>query len=612
MSLLSRARAAYSAFTESRTIEDPRTSLSNPANWLTEWVTGAPSSSGVAVNERSALGYSATFACINVLSKDVGQLPAQVFKRNGEDRELARDHRVYKLLHDRPNPYMTPFTMKQTITAHMVGWGNGFLEIESNGAGEPVNLWPLPPSCTKAVVRPDGTKVIVTTRSNGQEIGLPAERVLHLPGLGFDGISGYSVISLARESIGTGMAAEKFSAGFFKRGAIPGLVLQTPNKLSPEARKNIKESWKMQHEGLDKSHRTALLEEGVTINTLGISQKDSEFLETSKFSIEQVARFFDVPLMRLHSTTAITSWGTGLEQWNRGYLVHTLGPWLTLWEESCNWALLRENERKKYYVEFLRESLLQGDMAAKVAYYQGLFGMGAISPNGIARKENLPAAETGGDARFVPLNYVPLDLAINPPEPSPSPFGGPTGEPSDPPPDPPARARHTALMRQRIERAQLHSLKRAVERYVRQEAQAARAALKRGTPAGFQAAMDTFWVSFPESMTRDLSPVLRSYFDLLVGAIEDEGRTFTLAERELLEHEIAQFERRIGTGHIRASQDGFRDAIIGADEPMGAVESLVTVWETSRAENVSRSIAAAFADHITTTANHLFGFKAAA
>lgn len=598
MKLTDRVRAAYSAFKESRSIEDPRTNLSNPANWLADWMTDGRSSSGVSVNERSALGYSAAFACINVLSKDVGQLPAQVFRRAGDDRELARKHAAYRLLHDRPNEYMTPFTLKQTITAHMVGWGNGFLEIESNGAGEPVALWPLLPDRTRAIVNDNGDKVVRTRLANGEEVGLPAARVLHLPGLGFDGMSGYSVINLARESIGAGMAAEKFSAGFFKRGAIPGLVLQTPNKLSPEARKNIKESWKMQHEGLDKSHRTALLEEGVTIETLGISQKDSEFLETSKFSIEQVARFFDVPLMRLHSTTAITSWGTGLEQWNRGYLVHTLGPWLTQWEESCNWSLLKESERDEFYIEFLREALLEGDSTAKANLATALFGTGSMSPNQIARKFNLPSFGDDGNERFVPANFVTLKNAINPPEPP---------APKAPAPaKPPARG-----MRSRLEAALAHSLKRAAERYVRQEAQEVRRAMKKGTAADFQSTMDTFWGSFPQSISRDLGPVLRSYFTLLAGSLEDEFRSFTAAEMELMQKAAADFETRASAGHITASQDGLRMAIT-SNASLDAVEPLVAAWEVNRAEQLARSIASGFADHITDTAHNIFGLKAAA
>lgn len=533
----------YALGIESRSSpENPSTSLSNPAAWLTEALGGAPTHSGVVVSERTALQYAAAFACINVLSKDIAQLPVFVYRRDGDERSAAREHSVWRLLHDRPNPMMTPFSFKQALQAHACSWGNGYAEIEYARNGTPINLWPLLPDRTKVVVR-NGQKWFVTRvrEEDGSERDVPlaSERVLHVPGLGFDGITGYSVIRLARNAIGTGMAAEEFSARLFLNGASPRIALKTPNKLTPEARVNLKMSWDAAYAGLSNAHRTAVLEEGLTVDKIGLPAKDQQLIEASDFSIGQMARFFDIPLMRLHSTTPITSWGTGLEQWQRAYLIHTLGPWLVQWEESCNWSLLNDTDRPTHFVEFLREALLQGDMAAQAQYFTALFNVGGISPNQIARKLNMPAGGKEGDEKFIPLNMVPLSMAgeLARREPGPPPSDNPK---NDDEPDPPRaaeraspkvglRQQRAAQSRHRMQNSYIRVYEQVAGRVVTKQVERTRRAAERLEKDGNVAAF-THWV--------------REFFEKERPVMQDAFLPITLALGELVADDVL---REIGS-----------------------------------------------------------------
>ncbi len=542
--------------------ENPSTSLANPAAWLSSAFGALPTWAGNTVTERTSLTYAAAFACINVLSKDLAQLPCNVYKRNGEERTIARDTDVYRVMHDRPNPMMTPFTFKQTLQAHAVSWGNGYAEIEYDNRGRVLHLWPLLPDRTRIVVK-NGKKWFVTrvddSRTNSdlndgpsgglagasqngsvsepKYVGLSSDQVLHVPGLGFDGLKGYSVIRMARQAIGAGIAAEQFTAQFFSNSATPRLALKHPGKLSNEAQDRLRIQFEAATSGLSNAHRSMILAEGMEVEKLGLPAKDAELLESSKFGIEQMARFFDIPLMRLHSTTGITSWGTGLEQWQRAYLTHTLGPWLVQWEEAINYSCFTDAERPVYYAEFLREALLQADHAARGQFYREMFGIGAISPNEIARKENLPQGPSEGDERFVPLNYVPLSLAVQLLQDQTKLGGGTDGKTPDgtvPPKTPPEKKaiapgeirRGGAVFRLRAQNAHQRILKQAAERVTTKQVQRAQRAVERlqkdgNTPGFITWARDFFQEERPAIRDAFLPAVL-SLAEMIAGEVQSE------------------------------------------------------------------------------------------
>lgn len=585
--------------------ENPSTSLSNPASWLSEALGAGPTTSGLAVNERTALTYAAFYACVNVLSKDVAQLPVFVYKRDGEERSPAREHDVWRVMHDRPNEMMTPLSFKQTLQAHAVSWGNGYAEIEFGNDGRVRNLWPLLPDRTKVVVR-DGRKWVTTRvrESDGSErwVGLSADRVFHVPGLGFDGITGYSVVHLARNAIGAGMAAEEFSARLFANGATPRYALKHPKTLTPDARRNLELGWTAATSGLSNAHRTAVLEEGLTVEKLGLPAKDAEMIETSRFGIEQMARFFDIPMMRLHSTTAITSWGTGLEQWQRAYLVHTLGPWLVQWEETGNWSLFSEEERPVYFMEFLREAFLQADSAARAALYSQLFQVAAMSPNQIARKENLPSMGPAGDQRFVPMNLIPLDLAgqlSRTEDPPPAPANTPADEPD--PTDERAVRRGTMTVRQHRSTAQRFRVQNSYRRVFEQTAEwlvakhvaASRRAADRlgkddNVPA-FQQWAREYFAKERQAIQDAFLPVTLALGELVtadvlaeIGSHADLRRDIDLFAKSYVEA-LAVRESNRSTGQLIAlSQDSDT-----ADETRVArISKRLDAWEADRAKQI--------------------------
>lgn len=641
--------------------ENPSTSLSNPAPWLNEALGSIPTHSGVAVNERTAMYYAAAFACINVLSKDVGQLPVFVYKRNGEERSPDREHEIWRVMHDRPNPMMTPSTFKRTLQAHAVAWGNGYAEIEYDNSGKVLNLWPLLPDRTDVRIR-DGEKFIVTriddSRTNTDVndgnsgglyggasqanvsggvkwVGIPADRVVHIMGLGFDGLKGYSVIHMARNAIGAGMAAEEFSSRLFSNGATPRFALMHPKTLSSDARERLRLDFAAAYSGLSNAHRTAVLEEGLTIEKLGLPAKDAEMIETSRFGIEQMARFFDIPMMRLHSSAPITSWGTGLEQWQRAYLIHTLGPWLVQWEETINWVLFTEKERPLYYAEFLREALLQGDITARADFYQKLFMVAGISPNQIARKENMPTMGPAGDERFVPLNMVPLSQATAPRQQpigtqTPLPSGNATGsatdsasdpenEPtpgdnaSDPADEPPAkrsvastvesRSLAAPFVTDRHERvAQSH--RRIESSYVRVYEQAMRRVVSRQTVAAGRAVerlakdqnVGAFTAWAREFFTGEQATIRDAYLPvtLALGEIVAAAALEEIASSVDVTHEVTQFASTyVEAAAIRESNRSIGQLIAILDqEPSiaGAVPALtarLTEWDTNRAHQIA-------------------------
>lgn len=385
--------------------ENPRTNLANPASWLWDAFGASKSAAGVNVSERSAMQLSTVYACVRVIAESVASLPLFVYKRLDRGKRVASDHPLHRVLHDEANSEMPAFTLKELLQSHAVSYGNGFAEIETNGRGEVVGLWPLMPDVTRAE-RVNGRKIITTTLPDGEKVALPADRVLHIPGLGFDGLNGYSVIRMASQAIGLALATEEHGARLFGNGARPAGVLETPNKLGDTAIANLRKSWQDMHQGLSNAHRVAILEQGMKFNPITISNEDAQFLETRKFQVSEIARWFRVPPHMIGDLERATF--SNIEHQSLEFVMHTLRPWLVRWEQCINRTLFTQSERKKYFAEFKIEALLRGDHAARAAFYKELFYLGAYSPNDIREKENENPIE-GGDRYFMQQNLVPVD-----------------------------------------------------------------------------------------------------------------------------------------------------------------------------------------------------------
>lgn len=386
-----------------------RSSLAQPDSALREWLLGGePAASGVTVNEQTALTYSAVYAAIRVLAETVASLPLHVYRQDGRSKVRATDHPLYDVLHSRPNPVMTSFELRETMMGHLLTGGNAYAEVVRDRAGRVIELWPLRWDRMRIVVGADGRTLHYMYRdSRGQEMEIP--EVLHIRGLSGDGVVGYSPIRLAREAIGLGLATEKFGASYFGNGAQPGGVLKTPNALSEKARQNLRESWEATHRGPSRAHRVAILEEGLEWQQIGIPPEDSQFLETRRFQVSEIARIFRIPPHLLGDLERATF--SNIEQQSIEFVVHSVRPWLVRWEQAIEQRLMTEEERRAgFYVRFNVDGLLRGDIKSRYEAYAIARQWGWYSANDIREKEDEDPIE-GGDEYLVPLNMVPAGQA---------------------------------------------------------------------------------------------------------------------------------------------------------------------------------------------------------
>jgi len=257
-------------------------SVKEPSEWLLDLLGGRKSAAGIQITPNTALYSSAVYACVRVLAETVASLPLNVYRfLQGGGKEKAKEHPLYPILHRSPNSEMTSFELRETLQGHLALRGNAYCEVEWNNAGRVKGLWPLRPD-RMIVRRVAGELIYIYTLPSGQQVSLAAENVLHLRGLGSNGVIGYSPIQMAREAIGLALAAEEYGARFYGNNANPGGVLEHPGKLTDAAVKRLRKSWEEKHQGLEKAHRIAILEEGLKWQQVGISAKDAQFLEIRK------------------------------------------------------------------------------------------------------------------------------------------------------------------------------------------------------------------------------------------------------------------------------------------------------------------------------------------
>ena len=375
---------------------------------------GNQTEAGENVTEYSALTYSAVYNAIYLISDTVATLPLGLKRKDGRNTLTVDSNPLHGVLHDQANPFMTAMTMREVSTAHVLGWGNSYAEIVRNPRGEVVELWPITPNRVQ-IKRFNSDLFYVIRMPNGEEVTLPRDQVLHVPGLGFDGYVGYSVISLAANAIGLGLAMETFGSRYFGNGTHPGVIASHPGKLSPEASKNLQDSLVSSYSGLGKSHRLMLLEEGMTLEKVTIPPNDSQFLESRQFQVPEIARWFNLPPHKLKDLTKSSF--SNIEAEQISFVTDSILPWLIRFEQNYKMQLLTPSEKKQgLYFKHNVEGLLRGNAKDRAILYRAMWGMGAMSPNDIREKEDMDPIE-GGDEYFVPLNMQPLSRALQEPEP---------------------------------------------------------------------------------------------------------------------------------------------------------------------------------------------------
>ena len=360
---------------------------------------------------------TAVYSCVRILAEAIAGLPLHLYRyTDSGGKEKATDHPLYLLLHDEPNPEMSSFVFRETLMTHLLLWGNAYAQIIRNGKGEVMALYPLMPNKMSVERDENGQLYYTYTRSaeeaktaeTGRVILLPKD-VLHIPGLGFDGLVGYSPIAMAKNAIGLAIATEEYGAKFFANGAAPSGVLEHPGTIKDPQR--VREAWQSQFGGSSNSGKIAVLEEGMKYTPISISPEQAQFLETRKFQINEIARIFRVPPHMVGDLEKSSF--SNIEQQSLEFVKYTLDPWVVRWEQSIARSLLSENEKKQYFVKFNLEGLLRGDYASRMNGYATARQNGWMSANDIRELENLVRIpdEEGGDLYLINGNMLPLKQA---------------------------------------------------------------------------------------------------------------------------------------------------------------------------------------------------------
>ncbi len=500
-----------------------------------------PVAAGVVVTEKTALTNSAFWNGVNLISSQIATLPRIVYRRGEDDtRERDRTQPAARVLMS-PNPNMTNVVFWETLVAHILTWGNAYAEIEFDKALRPIGLWPITPDRVTPFLEGGLLKYRVTGSRSGV---LEAEDVLHVPGLGFDGLRGYSVVQMARQSLGLSLAAERFGAKFFGNGARPGTVLEHPGKLSPEAQQRLRASVQREQGG-DGQLGVMVAEEGMKVTTIGIPPDDAQFLETRVFEVEEVGRWLNLSPAKLKSKIGERP-GGNLEADQINFLTDTLRPHLIRIEQECDRKLFPPTARATFYVEHNVEAILRVDSASRMASYKALHDMGVVDEKWIAKKENLPPPPEKKDP---PPTLVPPPVAQDPAQDAP-------------------QAQRSARAQEATTRAVLVAL---VAGFVRRECAEARNAAKKG-PQAFAAWLEQFYGGG--------SPVLRDSIA--------PGVALRMAQ-EGLGGDPVEVAGRLATDYLARSRDQW-EAIRVSNLEEG-VDSVASRWLSLRPSEMAEAIA---------------------
>lgn len=370
--------------------------------------------SGKTVNERTALQTTAVYACVRILSETIASLPLHVYRYTEGGKTKDTEHALYTLLHDEPNPDMTSFVFRETLMSHLLIWGNAYSQILRDRSGQVIGLYPLLPDQMSVHRSEKGKLYYVYNRyeednPNFQEKGsivLSQEEVLHIPGLGFDGLIGYSPIALAKNAVGMTLACEEYGASFFGNGANPGGVLEHPGILKDPAK--VRDSWNAVYQGTRNAHKVAVLEEGMSYKQIGIPPEEAQFLETRKFQINEIARLFRIPPHMVGDLEKSSF--SNIEQQSLEFVKYTLDPWVVRFEQALKKSLLLPEEKKTHFIKFNVDGLLRGDYQSRMNGYAIGRQNGWLSTNDIRELEELNPIppEEGGDLYLINGNMTKL------------------------------------------------------------------------------------------------------------------------------------------------------------------------------------------------------------
>lgn len=390
---------------------------------------GMSTQAGVRISEQNSLGIAAVWAAIRNISEDISKLGLPLYRYADKDRdtrEKVYDHPVFEILNEKPNAEMSAMTFRESLTSHMLGYGNAYAEIIRNGKGDLVGLELLEPQ--KVEVKRIENELFYKYDNS---VTLPARKVLHIKGLGYNGLVGYSVVRIARESLGLAKAAEKFGAAMFGNNCQPGIVAVHPEVMGEQAEQNLRRTLERAGKG-ENAFKVLVLEEGLKLEKMAITPEDAQYLGTRQFEIEEICRWFRIPPSKVHHLLK-ANFNT-LEMQSLEYVTDTLMGWCVRWEKEIKRQLLTNPMDKDLYVEHNLDALLRGDIKTRAESYSKGRQWGWYSVNDIRRKENLPPIGDAGDVYLSPSNMVDvenMDQMMPAPAPQKQPAPAPAPEPEE-------------------------------------------------------------------------------------------------------------------------------------------------------------------------------------
>lgn len=368
--------------------------LRDPDGWRELF--GFSTTAGITVTADSALSHPAVLGAVRLIAELTASLPLITYERTADGGKRRADwHPVFELLHARPNPQQTPFTFKESLSLHLLLYGNAYVLVEWGDDGRPAALWPVHPARVAVEVLDSGDLLYkVTTR--GRQKAYTADDMLHVPLLSLDGLTGRSPVQVAREAIGAALAAEEHAAAYFANSARPSGVLKVPGTLTEMAAKRLKESWQAAY-GRGKTHSVAVLEDGVAYENIAANAQEAQLIESRQFAMRTIAAALRIPPHLLDPSARGTY--ANVETQSLEFLTFSLQPFLTRLEEAFTLKLFTREERRRLYVEFLTDSLLRADTKTRYSCYQMAIASGFMTPNEARRRENLEPLPGGDDIR---------------------------------------------------------------------------------------------------------------------------------------------------------------------------------------------------------------------
>lgn len=553
---------------------------------------------GLSVNSNNAERITAVLSAVRILSETVASLPLDLYETKKDGKSKAVNHPLYDLLHTQPNPEMSSWNWRESTIRNEALTGNCYSEIQYDEAGRITALWPLNSDSTSIWRDNSGQLwylVELPASVGGGSAKLRAEKIFHQRIFTKNGIAGRSIITYAREALGLALATEESGARFFKNGSQVGVVLEHPNKLSDDSYRHLLDSWNQSHEGLGNAHRAAILEENMKANKIGVTPEEAQFLETRKFQVSEIARMFRVPPHMIGDLEKATY--SNIEQQSLDFVVYSLMPWLTNFEQAINTQLLTRAERKVYFGKFVVNGLLRGDIKSRYEAYGVGRQNGWLSGNDIRELEDMNLVE-GLDTYLNPLNMAPADQQGNQ-----NPSTPKSGRNANPPIE--IRNESSNGVTTRAIPKSIHSRQRLIKPYRKLFEDAAKRLIKRESQDVLVLAKKDFKArgysqlatdlenyykdDFSKAASRMFLPVVMAYGDLVGNEASDEIEIEKPQER--LDGFLQKYTDVYVQSHAKHSLRMLQDTLSGMEtngsDPISGLERVLDGWSESRPADIA-------------------------